>query len=227
MHVHLILPNAEAFPSAVAELYGRAVDDVLRAALPYSVIARNDEEQAIALLGIRFDMVGMKGTKYSVVHYADTLRHPKQAILKPRAMRFVCAEPAYTELVLRGDGRVTPRARMNLDNLRRALRIHATVDCVAFDDGRFEGVDSRGAFERLERERLSEMAFVDEVLGRKSDASSNLETLLVHALEAEEIKALARRLYEGFEAGGEAEVATRARNHRCRIKLVRIGALQI
>ena len=227
MLVHLILPNAEEFPSALAELYGRVADDVLRAALPYSVIARNDGEQAIALLGIRFNMVGMKGNKYSVVHYADTLRYPKQAVLKPGAMRFVCAEPAYTELVLRGKGEVSARARMNLDNLRRVLRIQATVDCVAFDDGRFEGVDSRGAFERLERERLSEMAFVDQVLGRKSHASANLETLLAQALEAEEIKGLARRLYEGFEAGGEAEVAIRARNHRCRIKLVRMGALQI
>ena len=227
MHVHLILPDAEEFPAALADLYGRVADDVLRAALPYSVIARNDAEQAIALLGIRFDMVGMKGNKYSVVHYADTLRNPQQAVLKQGAMRFVCAEPAYTELVLRAKGEVSARARMNLDNLRRVLRIQATVDCVAFDDGRFEGVDSRGAFERLERERLSEMAFVDEVLGRKSGARANLETLLAQALEAEEIKALARRLYEGFEAGGEAEVATRARSHRCRIKLIRIGALQI
>ena len=221
MQVCLIEPAAEEFGATLETLYGRAPDPLLRLALPYSVIVRNDGQQAIALLGIRFDMTGMKGNKYSVVHYADTLRHPEKAALKPGAMRFVCAEPAYTELVLRGEGGVNARARMNLENLRRVLRIKASVDCVAFDDGRFEGVDSRGAFDRLECERMAEGAFVDEVLARKA----GLEALLLEALEADERRLLARRFYGGFVAGGEAEVVSLARNHKCRIRLIRADAI--
>lgn len=217
MQVHLILPGAEEFPRAVETLYGRAVDAALRPALPYSVVVRNEADRSIALLGIRFDMTGIKGNRYSVVHYADTLRHPDQATLHPGAMRFVCAEPGYTELVLKGMDEVSQRTRMNLDNLRRVLRITASIDCIAFDDGRFEGVDSRAAFERLERQRLAERQLVDDVIS----AGLGMESVLTHALSADETKNLARSLYEVLEAGGESSATQAAKAHRCRIRLFR------
>src|SRR5580658_8338914 len=99
--VELIGPDAQGFRQAVELLLGRAPDDVLKPALPYSVIARNNHSRPLALLGVRFDMVGRKAKPYSVIHYADTLRYPEKANLAPGAARFVCAEPRYTEMVLR------------------------------------------------------------------------------------------------------------------------------
>ena len=217
MQVHLILPAADDFSSALEALYGRAADDELRAALPYSAIVRNEAARAIALLGVRFDMTGMKGNQYSVVHYADTLRHPERAALRSGALRFVCAEPGYTELVLKREGEVSRQARMNLDNLRRARRIRVSVDCVAFDDGSFDGPDSRSAFQRLERERAAEHQLVDEIIS----AGPGVESILVHAMEAAETKSVAHRFLELLEATDESAMVSAAKAHRARIKLFR------
>src|SRR5271157_4554477 len=88
--VELTGPGADSFAGAVEALYGRAPDAVLRPALPFSVVAINRTERAIALLGVRFDMLNPKAKAYSVVHYADTLRYPEKAALQPGAMRLVC-----------------------------------------------------------------------------------------------------------------------------------------
>ena len=226
-NVDLIGPDAEGFKEAVELLLGREPDGVLIPALPYSVIARNTDSRAVALLGVRFDMTGAQARTYSVTHYADTLRHPEKATLTPGAMRFVCAEPLYTDLVLRRGHEIDRRGPMNLANLRRILRIGASLDCAAFDDGQFVGPDSLGAFDRLESEREAEILLVDEVL-RPACA---IDTLLKQALEIRPDKArdrallarrvLAKRLSEGLAADGLDGVAAVARNHRLRIGLWR------
>jgi hypothetical protein len=223
----LIGPEAEGFREALELLLGRAPDSVLEPALPYSAIMRNRASRAAALLGIRFDMKGKQGKSYSVIHYADTLRYPEKAGVPPGMMRFVCAEPLYTDLVLRRGREVDPRGPMNLGNLRKAIQIRASLDCAAFDDGQFAGPDSLGAFERLETEREAEVAFLEEVL--RSNCA--IKTILEEAMEVPASHArdrallarrvLAKRLSEAFAAGGPEEVAARARNHRLRIKLRR------
>ncbi len=218
--LELIGPGAGEFDAALESLLGRPPDDVLKPALPYSVIARNRDARAVALLGVRFDMLGRQARAYSVVHYADSLRYPEKADLTPGAMRFVCAEPLYTDLVLRRAREVDPRGRMNLDNLRTVLRIGASLDCAAFADGEFAGPDSLSAFDRFEREREAEVALLEEIL--LPDCA--VEAVLRQAMEAHDRalmarRTLARRLHEGFEAGGQDEVAVRARHHRLRIAL--------
>ncbi len=172
-------------------------------------------------------MTGPHSKSYSVIHYADTLRYPERASVPPGAMRFVCAEPLYTDLVLRRAREIDPRGPMNLGNLRKALEIRASLDCAAFDDGQFAGPDSLGAFERLETERGAEIAFLEEVL--KPDCA--IETILRDAMEVPAAhardrsllarRALAKRLAEAFAAGGVDEAAARVRNHRLRIRLWR------
>jgi len=224
--VELIRPSDVEFGEALEAILGRTPDNVLKPALPYSVIARNNDARAIALLGIRFDMVGRQAKPYSVIHYADMLRHPEKADLKPGAMRFVCAEPLYTDLVLRGEREVNLRGRMNLENLRTVLRIKASLDCVAFDDGQFAGPDSLGAFDRFERERDAEIALIAEV-GKPEYAIEMLRRAMEIPVEQARDRALlarralARRLHGGFEAGGLNEMIARARNYRVRIKLWR------
>ena len=223
----LIGPGAAAFRDAIESLLGREPDDLLRPALPYSVIARNGHARAVALLGVRFDMVGQRAKPYSVIHYADTLRHPEKASLAPGAIRFVCAEPLYTDLVLRRGREIDPRGPMNLDTLRKAVQIRASLDCAAFDDGRFAGPDSLGAFDRFEVEREAEIAFLEEVL--RPDCE--IETLLRQAMEVPAAHArdrallarrvLAKRLQEVLAAGSLSETIARARNHRLRIRLWR------
>jgi hypothetical protein len=212
----LIGPGAPECKAAVESLLGRAPDDVLKPALPYSVIARNHHARAVALLGIRFDMVGPRAKPYSVVHYADTLRHPEKASLAPGAMRFVCAEPLYTDLVLRRGREIDARGPMNLDNLRKALQIRASLDCAAFDDGRFAGPDTLGAFDRFQIERDAEIALLEEVLKPDCDVEAIL-TDRAHPTR----RVLAKRLQEGYTAGGLGETIARARSHRLRIRLWR------
>lgn len=225
--VELIRPKDPAFNDALEIILGRPPDDVLRPALPYSVIVRNRDARAIVLLGVRFDMVGPKAKKYSVVHYADMLRYPEKADLRSGADRFVCAEPLYTNLVLRPDIALDPRGPMNLQNLRTMLRVMPSIDCVAFEDGQFIGPDSLAAFERFEREREAEAAFLAELNERGLDA----ENVLARALEIPTEQSrdrgllarrtLARRLHQGFTNGGAAEVASLAANHRLRMPLWR------
>ncbi len=136
--VELIQPGAAGFDAALESILGRPPDRILTPALPYSVIVRNRDERAIALLGIRFDLIGLKGNS-SVVHYADTLRHPEKADFRPGSLRFVCAEPSYTDMVLRGASDVDRRGRLNLENLFTVLQTRASLDCVGFDDGQFAG----------------------------------------------------------------------------------------
>ena len=218
----LMGPGTAEFREALEFLLGREPDEALRLAVPWSVIVRNRAGRAIALLGVRFDMVGQQGKSSSVVHYADTLRNPEKAAVTPGAMRFICAEPLYTGRVL-GQSASRPeadkRARMNLDNLAKAREIRASIDCVAFGDGHFTGPDSLGAFDRFRVEREAEIAFVDEVL--RSEAG--VETLLARAIEhaAPAQRTLAKRLQEALQAGGREEMIARARNHRPRIALFR------
>lgn len=224
--VELIGPGTAEFGQALESILDRTPDEVLKPALPYSVIARNNDARAIALLGIRFDMVGRGAKPYSVIHYADTLRHPEKADLKPGAMRFVCAEPLYTDLVLRRACEVDQRGRMNLEKLRTMLRIRASLDCVGFDDGQFAGPDSLGAFDRFARERDAELALIAEVGEPDCAVETVLRAMEIPAEQARDRaliarRALARRLHEGFAAGGWDEMTARARSHRIRIKLWR------
>jgi hypothetical protein len=207
--VELIGPGATEFNQALHTILGHPPDAVLLPALPYSVIARNNATRPVALLGIRFDMVGPKLKPYSVVHYADHLRQPEKASLLPGGMRFVCAEPRYTDMVLRQESEVDPRGRLNLENLRTVLSIRPWLDCVAFDDGHFFGPDSLGAFERFERERETESRFLSKI----SQPDCMLEELLARANQSPALRMLAR--------GGLDELPERARNHRLRIKLWR------
>ena len=217
--VDLIGPDTVEFREALEFLLGREPDEALRLAIPFSVIVRNKTGRAIALLGVRFDMIGARARPYSVVHYADTLRNPEKADLTPGAVRFVCAEPLYTELVLRrtvSRSEADTRGRMNLDNLAKASEIRASLDCVAFDDGYFAGPDSLGAFDRLRTEREAEIAFLEEVL-----SAADLAALLRSAMEIPARRALAKRLQEGLLTGGREETIARARSHRPRIALSR------
>jgi hypothetical protein len=218
--VGLIGPEDAEFLPELEKLWGGFLNgspgDVLRPALPFSVIAQNKAGRTVALLGVRFDMRGDRGKSYSVVHYADSLRYPENADLKPGASRFVCAEPLYTSMVVRREISVDPRAPMNLANLRKALGIRASIDCVAFDDGQFSGPDSLGAYERLAGERIAEEEFLASLRAGKSP-----ETLLADASENAGLRALARKFHGAFVAGGAAEVADLAAVHRYRIALRR------
>ncbi|HWF08323.1 MAG TPA: hypothetical protein VG297_07655 [Bryobacteraceae bacterium] len=225
--VDLIGPRAPGFIEALTALLGRAPDDVITPALPYSIIVRNNHVRTLALLGIRFDMVSRQVKTYSVVHYADTLRNPERGDLKPGAMRFICAEPRYTDLVLRRETTVDQRGPMNLKNLRTILRISASLDCAAFVDGEFEGPDTLGVFDRFAAERAAELAFLDEVLA----PDCNIETLLKKTLESTggqsedpalaARRALVKKLQEGFSLGGIPEVAARVSAWKPRIPLWR------
>jgi hypothetical protein len=157
--ITLVGPESEEFDEALAPLLGRAPRELLASALPYSVIVENRFTRPISLLGVRFDMTGSHGQPYSVIHYADTLRNPEKSDLLPGASRFVCAEPSFTALLLRSDSDLSSRGRNNLDNLRRMLNFRTTLDCVAWDNGRFEGPDSFGAFGRLAQQREVEAEF--------------------------------------------------------------------
>jgi cytochrome c551/c552 len=222
--VAILGPDSEEFEAALVGLLGRAPRELLKPALPFSVIVENLSNRGIALLGVRFDMLGPKGKHYSVVHYSDTLRNPGKGDLRPGARRFVCAEPEYTTLVLNGGSAAQTRGRMNLENLRRMLSVAACVDCVAFDDGQFVGPDSQKAFERFAGERETERDFVEEALARAGEPLVALENWLCAALQDEGERArrlVARRLLEGLDAGGAEEMAVRARGHRLRLGLWR------
>ncbi len=219
--VRLLAPGTEEFEQELTPLLGKAPRELMAPALPYSVIVVNDSGRAIALLGMRFDMTGPYAKPYSVIHYADTLRNPEKADFQSGARRFVCAEPSFTALLLRRDGDLSSRGRSNLDNLRRMLDIGALIDCVAYDDGRFEGPDTQGAFDRLARQREMEAAFVIEVATRSPVAA---EKLLREAVEDPRDRArrtLARKLLESLEASGHEAMLTRARSHRLKIPVWR------
>jgi hypothetical protein len=215
--VTLLGPGSEEFELALAPLLGRAPRELLAPALPYSVIVANDSTRSIALLGVRFNMTGPYAKQYSVIHYADSLRNPDKADFLAGTKRFVCAEPSFSALLLRRDGDLSSRGRNNLDNLRRMLDIGASLDCVAWDDGRFEGPDTQGAFERLERQREMEQTFVDQVPTMSLPAA---EKLLLEAAEDPKDRArraIARKLLEGLQSGGRDGMLDVARNHRLKI----------
>jgi hypothetical protein len=229
--VELIGPGTPEFQAAIESLLGREPDDILKPALPYSVIARNNRSRAVAFLGVRFDMVGRGAKPYSVIHYADTLRYPERPNLASGTMRFVCAEPRYTDLVLSHAREIDQRGPMNLKNLRTVLRIRASLDCAAFDDGQFAGPDSLGVFDRFETEREAEIALQKEVLEEVLKPDCAIEMHLAQALEIPAgqsrdrallaRRTLAKQFHEGLAAGGLEELSARARNHRLRIMLWR------
>ena len=222
--IGLYAPNTPEFEEAFADLLGRAPRELMAPAVPFSVIVANDSPRTVALLGVRFDMTGPRAKPYSVIHYADTLRYPEKADFLPGARRFVCAEPGYTSLLLRREGGdASTRGRTNLDNLRKMLDIGASIDCVAYADGRFEGPDSLGAFARLGRQREMEEMFVGQLGGMNDE---DAEKLLKGAAEDPQDRArrtLGRKLLEGLQTGGRVEMERRALGHRLKIAVWRQG----
>jgi hypothetical protein len=219
-------PGTAEFDAGLAGILGTAPKELVKAALPYSVILENTGLRTVSFFGVRFDMQPRKGREVSVVHYADSLRNPEKGDFRTGTKRFVCAEPEYTALLIRGDVAPRTRGRMNLENLRRMVGTRASLDCVAFEDGSFEGPDTQGAFERLACERESEMAFAAEVIRRLSEDSDGFESFLYSAVEDPADRArrtISRKMLEALKAGGAAEVAARARVWRCRIALRRLG----
>jgi hypothetical protein len=222
--VALHSPNSAGFETALASILGRAPRELLRPAIPFSIIVENQSSRKIALLGVRFDMLGPKAKPYSVVHYSDTLRNPEKGDFGPGAQRFICAEPEYTSLVIRGDVAPQTRGRMNLDNLRRMLRIRASLDCVAFEDGQFAGPDTQQAFERFAHERVIETELLNTILAMNEAPLAAIEECLCKAVQDPEERGrrtVARKLLEGLEAGGPEEMRNRAETWRCRIPLWR------
>jgi len=215
-------PDSPEFEQGLVSILGRAPRELLRPALPYSVVVENRSDRVVSLLGVRFDMLGARAKQYSVVHYADTLRNPAKSDIRPGSRRFVCAEPDYTALVIHGGVVANTRGRMNLDNLKRMLSVKASVDCVAFADGEFVGPDSQAAFERFARERESELALVGSVLSLEDAPVEHVEKLLVEAvqdLDHRSRRHAARKLLEALELAGREELFARARSYACRIPL--------
>lgn len=229
--VDLIGPEAPEFGPAVESVVGGLPCEALKPALPFSVIVRNGGARPLALVGVRFDMVGPRAKPYSVIHYADTLRYPEKSNVPPGALRFVCAEPRCTEMVLRGEREMDGRGRINLENLRTARKVSASLDCAAFDDGRFGGPDTAGAFDRFGREREAEIALLEEMLGELLNPECAIEDVLARVLDtpaggernraAPAGRALAKQFLEALAAGGPEQLAARVRNHRLRIPLWR------
>jgi hypothetical protein len=223
--VRLLAPGTEEFERELEPLLGRAPRELIAPALPYSVIVANDAGQAIALLGVRFDMTGPHAKPYSVIHYADTLRNPEKAELRPGARRWVCAEPSFTALLLRRDNDLSSRGRDNLDNLRKMLDLSASIDCVAFDDGRFEGPDTQNAFGRLAKQREMEASFLIEAVSMSAaDAGRYLRAAVEDAGDRTR-RMLARKLLEGLESEGSEGMMRQARQHRLRIAVWRASTL--
>ena len=225
--IELIGPEMPPFRAAIEQLLGRPPDEFIEPALPYSVIARNCGLRAVHLLGIRFNMVGPKGKPYSTVHFSDTLRHPdKPGLTANGGMRFVCAEPFYTSLVLQRERQTNKRAQLNLATLSKAARMVASVDCLAFDDGQFLGPDSRETFDRLRSQRKAEIAFLKEILKPGCPIAKSLRK----ALEAPSIspdraamarRALAKKLFDRYGLEGRDAAVELARNYPLKIRLWR------
>lgn len=217
-------PDTPAFEEGLVSVLGRAPRELLLPALPFSVIVENQSDRAVAFLGVRFDMVSPRAQQYSVVHYADTLRHPQKAEFRPGVKRFICAEPEYTALVIRGEVAAPTRGRMNLDNLRKMLQVKSSIDCVGFEDGHFVGPDSQNAFDRLATERQTEESVVAEMEALSGAPASEIEAMLYHAVQDPDNRArrgVARKILEGYGAGGAAEALHRARNFQFRVALWR------
>jgi hypothetical protein len=220
--VELIGPDAVEFGRAIEVLMGGAPDEVLKPALPFSVIVRNNGTRPLVLLGVRFDMVSRQKKPFSVVHYADTLRYPERASLGPGALRFVCAERRYTDMVLRRAGGVDARGAMNLENLAGAARVAVSLDCVAFSDGQFAGPDSHGAFHRFGRARDAESGLVEEVRQAGSAAGELLAKAIGISGEHDPAVMARRTLAKEFHAAlAGGELVARVANHRLRIPLWR------
>jgi hypothetical protein len=219
--VELHLPRSPRFEEALRAILGGEPGEWLRPALPYSVIAENCSTQPIALVAVRFDLTAPRGKKMSVIHIADTLRNPEKAEFAPGSCRLFCAEAEYAAAVAGGDSEVSRRAQMNLQNLRGMLRVKTSVDCFAFDDGRFEGPDTGGAFERFSKQRAAEEALIAELLSGEIQAED-----LANELNAAEpaCRALAAKLANALSSAGIEAMLDCARRHRSRVPLIRIGA---
>jgi hypothetical protein len=217
--VALHLPASERFNEALKTILGGAPGEWLTPALPYSVIAENCSGQAIALIGVRFDLTSRKGKKMSVIHLADTLRNPEKTEFAPEACRFFCAEAEYAAVASRRGAEVSRRAQMNLQNLRTMLRVRASVDCIAYCSGRFDGPDTGGAFERFTRQRAAEKSLVSAVIDGRIRRDELMEEL---SGSDSARRALAGKLLDALSASGSDGMLECARLHRLRAELVRV-----
>jgi hypothetical protein len=217
--VELRLPGSSRFDEGFKTILGGEPGEWLRPALPYSVIAENCAPQAIALIAVRFDLTAPKGKRMSVIHVADTLRNPEKAEFAPGSCRLFCAEAEYAAAVARRNSEISRRALLNLQNLRGMLRVKASIDCFAFDDGRFDGPDTGGAFERFSKQRAAEQALISGLLTGEIQ-TKDLASELNSADPAR--RALAAKLTNALSKAGEEAMLDCARQHRFRVPLVRM-----
>jgi hypothetical protein len=222
--VELIGPDAPEFHKEVNTLVGSEPEGLLLEALSYSVIVRNAASRSIALLGVRFDMLSPTGKPCASVHYSDALRNPGCATFGPATTRFVCAEHGITSAVLQREAGGLPdsphyrRLLMNLGNLRKMLSITASLDCIAYEDGEFDGPDRGDAYARIGEEREQERAFVAQL---DRTPKTRLPSYLNDAQEKTALKSIARILLTVLNEYGREEMLARAQAHHFKIKLWR------
>ena len=71
-------PGSAEFEAGLAAILGTLPKELLKAALPYSVVVENTGARTVSFFGVRFDMQPRKSRQISVVHYADSLRNPEK-----------------------------------------------------------------------------------------------------------------------------------------------------
>jgi hypothetical protein len=222
--VELIGPDAPEFRKELNTLVGSESQGILLEALPYSVIVRNGALRRIALLGVRFDMLTSTSKPCASVHYSDALRNPECATFRPTTARLVCAEHGITNAVLQREVGGLPdsphyrRLLMNLSNLGKMLSITASLDCIAYEDGEFDGPDQGCAYNRIEEEREQEQAFVAQL---DRTPKTRLRSYLNDAQEKTALKSIARILLTVLDEYGREEMLARAQAHHFKIKLWR------
>jgi hypothetical protein len=94
-----------------------------------------------------------------------------------------------------------------------------SLDCIAYSDGRFDGPDTGGAFERFTRQRAAEQGLISAVLDGQIDRDELLKVL--NGSDSAR-RAVASKLLEALSAGGASGMLECARTHRLRAALVRV-----
>ena len=185
------------YPSQIEGVEIGPATDLPVLAKEFGVLIDNRTDQTIAFVGARFDLILENGRPAASMQYSDMLRYADQADFVAGGSRFVSIEHGVTESVRHGsvleNNPGYRRILMNLEGLRRMLGIGASLDCIAFADGRFFGPDLGGAYPRLCSERATELQFQLRILGLKTIPASalrdapkrfaHLSTLLLEAGE--------------------------------------------
>jgi hypothetical protein len=171
-NLEIISPSSPQFESLVEKIVpDRIGRDVIRPALPYSVIIRNNGDRRVRAIVVRYSFFP-SATKQEPAAGTLMQSYPKGQFARGAAELFTPA--GAVRQVNRPSGPAYEVALRHLAEVRKSPSIRVSLDAIIFEDGELVGPDEADTFRYLVREGVQLRGLLREIQSMENQSDEVL-----------------------------------------------------